>query len=90
MGRRLDNMDGILKKEFDYYIAHQEEMVEKYNGKVIVLSNQKVIGVYDDDLSALMETQKTQTHKPGTFLIQRVTPGKSGYTQTFHSRVGFS
>ena len=81
-------MDNILKTEFEYYLAHQDEMVAKYNGKVIVISGQKVIGVYDDDLSALTETQKTSL-KPGTYLIQRVTSGNSGYTQTFHSRVAF-
>jgi len=80
-------MDSDLKKEFEYYLAHQDEMVAKYNGKIIVISGHNVIGVYDDDLTALTETQKT--HKPGTFIVQRVTPGKSGYTQTFHSRVAF-
>jgi len=77
-----------LKREFDWYLAHQAEMVEKYNGKFIVIKNGAVIGVYNDQGEALTKTQATE--KLGTFLIQKVEPGTSAYTQTFRSRVVFS
>lgn len=76
-----------LEKEFAYYREHQDELVAKYNGKVIVLKNGQVLGAYDDELTAVTETQKT--HELGTFLVQRVGPGKDSYQQTFHSRVAF-
>ncbi|HLF79466.1 MAG TPA: hypothetical protein VJB57_18445 [Dehalococcoidia bacterium] len=76
-----------LKKEFEYYLAHQDEMVEKYNGKFVVIKDGKVLGAYDDELRAVTETQKA--HEPGTFLVQEVSPGSGAYTQTFHSRVAF-
>jgi len=81
-------MSSPLQKEFEYYLANQSEMVVKYNGKFIVIKDQKVIGDYDDELTAINETQKT--HKIGTFLVQKVEPGTAAYTQTFHSRVAFS
>ena len=81
-------MESPLKKEFEYYLAHQDELVEKYNGKVIVIKDQKVIGEFADQVSAINETQKS--FKLGTFLVQQVSPGNSAYTQTFHSRVIFS
>jgi len=81
-------MASPLKKEFDYYLEHQEELVEKYNGKFIVIKDQQVIGSYDEELSAIRETQKK--HQTGTFLVQHVTPGDGAYSQTFHSRVAFS
>ena len=79
--------ESTLKSEFQYYLDHQDEMVEKYNGKYIVIKNGQVIGVYDDQFAAVSETQKH--HKLGTFLVQKVTAGKSAYTQTFHSRAAF-
>lgn len=80
-------MESPLKDEFEWYIAHQNEMVEKHNGKYVVIKNGKVLGVYDDELIAIKETQKSE--ELGTFLVQRVAPGKDEYTQTFHSRVVF-
>ena len=80
-------MSSPLQKEFEYYLAHQSELVEKYNGKYIVIKDCVVIGAYDDELTAVSETQKV--HKLGTFLVQRVSPGDGAYTQTFHSRVAF-
>lgn len=78
-------MASSLKAEFDYYLAHQAELVQQYNGKHIVLKEQRVIGVYDDPAVAVAETQKS--HELGTFLVQKVEPGQAAYTQTFHSRV---
>jgi hypothetical protein len=77
-----------LKREFAYYLDHQDEMVEKYDGKYIVIRDGEVLGAYDDELTAITETQKW--HELGTFLVQKVSRGSSDYSQTFHSRVVFS
>lgn len=81
-------MGNQLKKDFAYYLEHQDEMVEKYDGKYIVIRDGQVLGDYDDELTAITETQKS--HELGTFLVQRVSTGTSDYSQTFHSRVVFS
>ena len=57
-------MSNSLKKEFEYYIAHQDEMVEKYDGKFVVIRDGQVLGAYDDELAAINETKKT--HELGT------------------------
>lgn len=81
-------MESPLKKEFEYYLANQAKLVEKYDGKVVVIKDCKVIGVYDNQSIALIETQKS--HQLGTFLIQKVASGSDAYLQTFHSRVTFA
>ena len=78
-------MASPLKAEFDFYLAHQDELVKQFTGKFIVIKNQEIIESYVDQLAAVTETQKT--HALGTFLVQKVEPGTSAYTQTFHSRV---
>jgi hypothetical protein len=80
-------MANPLKIEFEYYLAHRDELVEKYNGRVIVIKNQKVIGDYDSELKAVLETSKTE--EIGTFLVQWCSPDENSFTQTFHSRVTF-
>jgi hypothetical protein len=79
---------GQLQKEFQYYLDHQDEMVRQYDGKFVVIKDGKVLGAYDDELTAITQTQKTQ--ELGTFLVQKVSPGENAYTQIFHSRVAFS
>ena len=80
-------MAHALEKEFKHYLAHQDELVAKYNGRFIVIKDEAVIGDYATELEAIRETQKS--HALGTFLVQKCEPGNQSYTQTFHSRVVF-
>ena len=81
-------MSEVLEKEFRYYLDNQDRLVRKYAGKVIVIRNQNVIGVFDSELEA---TEKTaEQHELGTFLVQRCEPGSESYTQSYHSRVAFA
>jgi hypothetical protein len=75
----------MLEKEFQYYLSNQDEFLKKYLGKTIVIKGEKVIGSYDSEVEALIETRKT--NELGTFLIQKCTPGTDDYTETYHSRV---
>lgn len=80
-----DGKENPLKREFEYYLEHQDELVKKFNGKFVVIKGQEVIGTYDDQATAVLETQKI--HDLGTFLVQKAEPGTGAYTQVFHSRV---
>jgi len=77
----------MLKEEFDFYIKNQAGLVKDYDGKYIVIKDQKVQGAYDTQTEAYEKA--TAQFELGTFLIQLVTPGTEAYTQTFHSRVTF-
>ena len=74
-----------LRKEFQFYRDSQDEMVQKYDGKVVAIKNGKVLGAYDSASEALSQTQKT--HELGSFLIQKVSAGSKDYTLTIRSRV---
>ena len=78
-------MNKKLEKEFEYYIENQDKLVEKYEGKFLVIKNCKIIGIYDSELEAVNQTSKD--HAVGTFLIQKCLPWTESYTQVFHSRV---
>jgi len=82
-------VESPLKKEFQYYLEHQKELVEQYNGKFVVIKDANVLGPYDNELAAIADAQK-KALKPGTFLVQLVSPGDTAYKQTFNSRVVFS
>jgi len=80
-------MSDLLLNEFEYYLAHQDELVAAHVGKVIVIKNNEVIGEYDSAVEAVEETQKE--HELGTFLVQLVSPGDTDINQVFHTRVAF-
>ena len=80
-------MAGLLEKEINYYLSNQNELVKQYNGKFIVIKNQKVIGAYNSEVEAIETTSKE--HELGTFLVQKCEPGTESYSQTYHSRVAF-
>ena len=81
-------MSESLQKEFQFYLDHQDELVKRYEGKYIVIKNGEILSAYDNELTAITETQRS--HPLGTFLVQLVSRGPDAYTQTFHSRVVFS
>lgn len=70
----------MLNDELEYFISNQTDLVNKYLGKVLVIKDKKVIGVYHSALEAYIETQKE--HPLGTFMIQTCTPGPEAYTVT--------
>ena len=81
-------MADTLKSEFEYYLAHQAELVEKFDGRYVAIKAGHILGDYETELEAVVETQKE--HPVGTFLVQLVSPGAAAYTQTFHTRVAFN
>jgi hypothetical protein len=78
-------MNSQLKREFDYFRENQEELVDKYKGKVVVIKECRVVGVFDNEIEAVEQASKV--HDVGTFLVQRCEPGPESYTRVFHSRV---
>jgi len=76
-----------LKREFTYYLAHQDELAKQYNGKFIVIKNCQVIGTYDSEFEAITETAKRE--ELGTFLVQKCETGTNSHMQMYHSRVAF-
>lgn len=52
-----------LKHEFDYYRAHQSELLKLYNGKYVVIKGETVLGAYDDASTAIQETSKDSSQR---------------------------
>lgn len=73
----------ILKEQLDYFIGHQDELVQKHRGKVLVIKDKAVVGVYGSEWDAYAEA--TKAFEPGTFLIQKCLAGQNAYTQQFVS-----
>ncbi len=78
----------MLEKEFKFYLTHQKELVEKYNGKYLVIKEEEVVQACNT-MDEAYEWGITN-YELGTFLIQYCDAGKNSYTQEFHSRAIFT
>ena len=74
----------MLEPEYQYYRDNQVELYAKYADRFIVIVGDEVLGDYDSALDAYEAT--SETHEPGTFLIQFVTNDAEGDVQVFASR----
>jgi hypothetical protein len=72
-----------LQEEFDFYVEHQDELVERYLNKFIVIRGQLVEGAFDTAVEAYKDA--LSRFEAGTFMIQHVTPGRESYSQTYFS-----
>ena len=70
----------MFDEELQYFKEHQETLVSKYRGKILVLKNGELIGVYDNLTQAYFESQKD--HELGTFMLQPCEPGSDAYSVT--------
>ena len=78
-------MTSQIKEAFDYYIAHQDELVRKYDGKVIVIRDCSVIGAFDGYGEALDWAE--ERFEPGSYALQKVSEGPKDYIITVHTPV---
>lgn len=68
----------MIRDLFNYYLSHQQELVEKYNSKHVVVTKDGVNDAYDTEEEAYYTSVKK--HGLGNFLIQLCTPGDEAYT----------
>ena len=73
----------MFSRELQFFIDHQDELVEKYRGRVLVLRGETVEGDFESPLVAYLFAK--ENFKPGTFMIQSCAPGREAYTVTVSS-----
>lgn len=74
-----------LEQDFQYFISNQDNLVAEYEGKFIVIVDDKVVGSYESKEEAYVSAKNK--FGLGRFLIQRCEPGTEIYTANYTSRV---
>jgi len=76
-------MSAVLEKEFEFYIQHQDELVQEHLGEYVVIKEDCVLGFYNSISEALEVTRKS--HALGSFFVHLVGAGSENYTGHFVS-----
>lgn len=72
-----------LKKNLDWYIANQEELSAKHNGKILLIVDQKLVDVFNTIEEAYDTAVKN--YAPDTYTLQPCAPDTDSYTLTLTS-----
>jgi hypothetical protein len=78
-----NDIPGSLRQNLDWYIANQQELSKKYNGKILLIVDQKLIDVFDSMESAYTTAMKS--YAPGTFTLQPCSPDPESYVLMLYS-----
>ncbi len=60
----------VLKQEWEYYLAHQNEWVEKAPGRYVLIHGEEVVGFYERFSEAVNDGYRRLGHVP--FLVRRL------------------
>lgn len=75
----------MFEREYKYFLDHQTELIEKYDGKVVVIVGEELVGVYETIADAVAESVKK--YEPGTFMVQEVAANPDDLVEKFHTAV---
>jgi len=76
----------MFEKETFYYENNINALQEKYLGKYVVISGDRIIGAYDSDEQAYTSAMKAKC-APGAFMIKPITENPEDLIQRFASLV---
>ena len=76
-----------LQIEYDFFNRNQQDLLQKYLNKYIVIIGEDVKGNFDDELEAYI--YGCQNFGVGTFMLKHCIPFQNQILQTFNNRVIF-
>lgn len=76
----------MLDREYAYYQAHENELINQYDGKVIVIVGEKVVGSYPSKQDAFAGALAAG-YPYGEFLIQPISSDPNANVAIFYSPV---
>jgi hypothetical protein len=78
----------MFENELNYFISNQKNLVSKFQGKVLVIKDSEVVGVFENALDAYLDAKSR--FELGTFMIQPCIPGPEAYTVSIASHEIFA
>ncbi len=70
-----------MDADFRWFIANQDELVKRYNGKTLAIRDKVVLGAYDSAVEAVNKT----SYPMGEYMVQLCIPGERAYTVYIHT-----
>jgi hypothetical protein len=73
MTQEKEKKQDVFSFALDYVLAHQDELVQKYNGKEMIVNFSGVVGAYDNPMEAIQVGERA--FGEGNFAVIDCHPG---------------
>lgn len=77
----------MLVADFEYYTAHQSEIVNGHLGDYVVIKDAKVLGYYKEEMEAFASMK---SDIPGTFMVKKCKPKGEDIETYYNHQVRFA
>jgi len=77
----------MIKSDFEYYIANQEEIVKDHLGEFVVIKDSAIVGYYEKELKAF---ESMVGNELGSFIVKKCQQPGTDIVTYYNSRVAFA
>jgi hypothetical protein len=77
----------MLVSDFEYYNAHQPEIVDTHIGEFVVIKDARVLGYYKEEMEAFASMKE---EVPGTFMVKKCKPKGEDIETYYNHQVIFA
>jgi hypothetical protein len=77
----------MLSDDFDYYTAHQDEIINGHLGEFVVIKDAVVLGYYKAEMEAF---NSMKNHELGTFMVKKCQLPGTDIVTYFNNQVRFA
>jgi hypothetical protein len=77
----------MLAIDFEYYTAHQSEIVDGHLGEFVVIKDARVLGYYKEEMAAFASMK---LEVPGAFMVKKCKPKGEDIETYLNSQVVFA
>jgi hypothetical protein len=77
----------MLKDDFEYYTAHQDEIVNGHLGEFVVIENSVVLGYYKVEAEAF---ESMKGHELGAFMVKKCQLPGTDVVTYYNNQVRFA
>lgn len=75
----------MVKKLFQFYLDNQNQLIQEFKGKYLVITDKGVVASFDSESEAYYSAKSS--YGLGNFIVQLCMPGDEAYSQHFYSPV---
>ena len=86
----MANTTESFEQSWQYFQAHEAELILKYRNKVIVIYIDKVLGVYSSMREAYFNAPKNHNIVPGSFIITELSKSANAPRRYVGTRIAFT
>jgi hypothetical protein len=77
----------VIKDDFEYYTAHQDEIVNGHIDEFVVIKDSRVLGYYVEEAKAF---EAMKAHELGTFIVKKCRLRGTDMVTYYNNRVSFA